>query len=63
MVKGNKGTIVLVRETWDIIVNVEKEDPDKQYIWLKIVNNEALLSRCLHVALSQKILEPIRREI
>ncbi|KAH9307610.1 hypothetical protein KI387_035521, partial [Taxus chinensis] len=34
--KGHGGITVLIKEIWLETVKVEKEDPNKQYIWLKI---------------------------
>lgn len=34
---GHKGFTVLIKETWGRFIKVEKEDTNKQYIWLKII--------------------------
>ena len=38
--KGHGGVTVLITEKWGGIVKVEKEDPNKQYIWLQINEKE-----------------------
>ena len=40
MGKGHGGVTVLINEKWGGIVKVEKEDPNKQYIWLQINEKE-----------------------
>ena len=37
--KGNGGITVLIRESWSGIVKVEKEDSNKQFIWLNTTEN------------------------
>jgi hypothetical protein len=34
--KGHGGIMVLVREKEGCFIQLEKEDPNKQFIWLKI---------------------------
>ena len=38
--KGHGGVTVLINEKWGGMVKVEKEDPNKQYIWLQIKEKE-----------------------
>ena len=36
MAKGTGGIMVLVREKGGHFIQLEKEDPNKQFVWLKI---------------------------
>lgn len=38
--KGYGGITALIKEIWCDIIKVEKEDPNKQFIWLKITDME-----------------------
>ena len=38
--KGHGGITVLIKETWSRFINLEKEDVNKQYIWIKITENQ-----------------------
>jgi exonuclease III len=37
--KGHRGIMVLVREKEGRFIQLEKEDPNKQFVWLKISEN------------------------
>jgi hypothetical protein len=37
--KGNRGIVVLVREKEGRFIQLGKEDPNKQFVWLKISKN------------------------
>lgn len=41
--KGHGGITVLIKEMWTEIIKLEKEDPNKQHIWLKIINMDATI--------------------
>lgn len=41
--KGNEGIMVLVRETKGCINQLEREDSNKQFLWLKICENDNII--------------------
>ena len=55
--KGNGGITVLINEKWGGMVKVEKEDPNKQYIWLQIKEKEVTfrLAACYFSPKNSKI--------
>lgn len=38
--KGHGGITIVIKEMWSGVVKLEKEDPNKKIIWLKIIDNE-----------------------
>jgi hypothetical protein len=55
--KGHGGVIVLINEKWSGVVKVVKEDPNKQYIWLQIIEEEVTfrLGACYFAPKNSKI--------
>lgn len=41
--KGHEGIMVLVREREGRIIQLEREDPNKQFLWFKISENDSLV--------------------
>ena len=54
--KGHGGVTVLIKEKWRGTIKVEKEDPNKQYIWLQITEEATFrLVACFFAQKNSKI--------
>lgn len=55
--KGHGGITFLIKEAWGEMIKVEKMDPNKQFTWLKITENGAIiwLAACYFAPQNSKV--------